>query len=129
MLLNKYYCTLHRICNLEYRYKKHLEEKQPVETFKHSNNTTFCLRPNDIVTFPMVFSFEIVRNQGPFMVLEKLAIITLLPGRAFSCPSLRHTSQCISHGKSCFQISESLVSQHIRIDRNPIRNECKVLER
>lgn len=51
MLLNKYICSLYRICNLEYRYKKHLEEKQPLETFKHSNNAVFCLRPKDIITF------------------------------------------------------------------------------
>lgn len=51
MLPNKYNCSLYRICNLEYRYKKHLEEKQPLETFKYFNNAVFCLRSKDIITF------------------------------------------------------------------------------
>lgn len=112
MLLSKINCTLYRICNLEYRYKKHLEEKRPLETFKHSNNAAFCLRPKDIITFPMVFSFEIIRNQGPCMVLEKLAIIALLPGQPFGCPSLRHTFRCLPWEKLFSNIWVLSVSTH-----------------
>lgn len=130
MLLDKHNCTLYRICNLEYRYKKQLEEKQNLEMFKHSNNVIFCLWLKGIIIFPMAFSFEIIRNQGQFMVLKKLAIITLLPGWPFRCPSLMHTAWCLSHGRSCFQIwMTAQCLNDIKTDRNIIRNKCKAFKR